>query len=184
MTRFSAVAVLLTLSACRRSEPLPVYSSVGDFELTDQNGHAFHGRSLYGKIWVADFIYTQCPGPCPRMTSQMHQVQQATEKMRDLNLVSFTVDPEHDSPAVLTAYAKAHHAQHDRWFFLTGGQAALNQLCLNAFKLGKVDGTLEHSTRFVLVDKKSQIRGYYDTSESGSIPKLIEDIHAVAREQS
>jgi cytochrome oxidase Cu insertion factor (SCO1/SenC/PrrC family) len=55
---------------------------------------------------------------------------------------------------------------------------------LNAFKLGKVDGTLEHSTRFVLVDKKSQIRGYYDTSESGSIPKLIEDIHAVAREQS
>ncbi len=184
MSRFGAVALLLFLACCRHAEPLPSYGEVGDFQLTDQNGQAFRGQSLFGKIWVADFIYTQCPGPCPRMTSQMHQVQAATERMRDVALVSFTVDPDHDSPTVLAAYAKVHHAQHERWYFLTGGQSALNQLCRNVFKLGNVDGSLEHSTRFVLVDKKSQIRGYYDTSETGSIPKLIDDIHAVAREQS
>lgn len=172
------------MAACRHAEVLPSYGEVGDFQLTDQNGQTFLGKSLDGKIWVADFIYTQCPGPCPRMTSQMHQVQQATEKMRDVDLVSFTVDPEHDSPAVLAAYAKAHHAEHERWYFLTGSQPTLNHLCRYVFKLGNVDGSLEHSTRFVLVDRKSQIRGYYDTSETGAIAKLIEDIHAVARERS
>jgi protein SCO1/2 len=184
MIRFLAAGLLLSLGACRHSEPLPSYGPVSDFQLTDQNGQPFRGESLKGKIWVADFIYTQCPGPCPRMTSQMHQVQQATEKMRDVALVSFTVDPQHDTPAILASYAKAHHAQHERWYFLTGDAASLNQLCRYVFKLGNVDGSLEHSTRFVLVDKKSQIRGYYDTSETSSIPKLIDDLHAVAGEQT
>jgi protein SCO1/2 len=184
MKRFVTIALFAAMAACRQPEPLPSYGAVQDFQLTDQNGQPFQGRTLEGKIWVADFIYTQCPGPCPRMTSQMHQVQEATAKMSNVALVSFTVDPAHDSPAVLAAYMKAHHAQHERWYFLTGAQPALNQLCRNVFKLGNVDGSLEHSTRFVLVDAKSQIRGYYDTSEKGSIPKLIEDIHVIARERS
>jgi protein SCO1/2 len=184
MSRLAIVVLLAATAACRHREPLPSYGEVGDFQLTDQNGQPFQGQSLLGKIWVADFIYTQCPGPCPRMTSQMHQVQEATAKMSDLALVSFTVDPANDSPAVLSAYAKAHHAQHERWYFLTGAPATLNRLCRDVFKLGNVDGSLEHSTRFVLVDAKSQIRGYYDTSEKGSIPHLIDDIHEVARERS
>jgi protein SCO1/2 len=184
MSRFGPILLFVAVAACRHAEPLPSYGAVDDFHLTDQNGHPFEGRSLEGKIWVADFIYTQCPGPCPRMTSQMHQVQQATAKMQDVALVSFTVDPANDSPAVLAAYAKAHHAQHERWYFLTGPQATLNQVCRYELKLGNVDGSLDHSTRFVLVDSRSQIRGYYDTSEKGSIPKLIDDIHAIAGERS
>lgn len=177
-------ALVFALSACRRSEPLPVYSEVGHFQLTDQNGRAFSGSSLAGKIWVADFMFTHCPGPCPRMTSQMHQVQEATRRMPEVRLVSFTVDPANDSPAVLASYAKVHHASPERWSFLTGPQSTLNQLCRYVFKLGEVDGSLTHSTRFVLVDQKSQIRGYYDTSEPDSISKLVEDIHELARERA
>lgn len=184
MSRLGAIALLLTLAACRRTDTVPSYGGINDFQLTDQNGRTFQGRSLLGKIWVADFIYTQCPGPCPRMTSQMHQVQEATAKTPEVALVSFTVDPAYDTPDALKAYAKAHHAQHERWYFLTGEQATLNRLCRYDFKLGNVDGTLEHSTRFVLVDAKSQIRGYYDTSEKGGISKLVDDIHVLARERS
>ena len=118
------------------------------------------------------------------MTSQMHQMQQAVSRMPDVRLVSFTVDPARDTPPVLAAYAKQHHADLSRWYFLTGPQAALHDLCRNVFKLGNVDGSLTHPTRFVLIDKKSQIRGYFDTSEADSIPKLVAAVHVLAREQS
>lgn len=178
-----AIAVLLT--ACRRNAPgLPSYGLVPDFQLTDQNGRHFDSKVLKGKIWVADFIFTNCPGVCPRMTAQMHQVQGAVNKMPEVRLVSFTVDPDRDTPPVLAAYAKRHHADTARWYFLTGPLPALNDLGRNVFKLGNVDGSLNHSTRFVLVDAHSQIRGYYDSSEAGSIPKLVAGVHALARERS
>ena len=87
--------------------------------------------------------------------------------MPGVKLVSFTVDPKHDTPAVLAAYATRYHAEPGRWFFLTGEQAALETLCRNGFKLGDVDGSLVHSTRFVLVDRHSRVRGFYSTSEDG-----------------
>jgi protein SCO1/2 len=94
------------------------------------------------------------------------------------------VDPARDSPPVLAAYAKLHGASPERWFFLTGPPATLQKLDRDTFKLGNIDATLEHSTRFVLVDRQARIRGYYDTSESGAIRKLIEGINALARESS
>ena len=118
------------------------------------------------------------------MTSQMHQVQDATWRMPDVKLVSFTVDPARDTPPQLTLYAKAHHASPEHWYFLTGPPETLNHLGFDVFKLTRVDGTLQHSTRFVLVDKRSHIRGYYDTSEPGSIPKLVADIHALGRDHA
>ena len=179
------LALICLLAACgKKPVDLPDYGFVPAFRLTAQSGDAFDSRSLEGKIWVADFIFTNCPGPCPRMTSQMHQVQQAVVKMRDVRLVSFTVDPARDTPAVLAGYARVHHASPELWYFLTGPQAALNDLCRNVFKLGNVDGTLMHSTRFILIDRKSHIRGYYDTSESESIPHLVADIHVLAAERS
>lgn len=175
----------LVLLTCRRNVPeLPAYGVVPEFQLIDQSGRAFDSKTLRGKIWVADFIFTNCPGPCPRMTSQMHQIQEAVRRMPEVRLVSFTVDPARDTPPVLAAYAKLHHADLARWYFLTGTQPALNELCRNVFKLGNVDGSLAHSTRFVLIDEKSQIRGYYDTSEVDTIPKLVAGVHALARERS
>jgi len=107
------------------------------------------------------------------MSSQMHQVQMALEN-RGIQLVSFTVDPEHDTPEVLAEYGKKFKATPGVWHFLTGARADLHHLSMDVFKLGPVDGSLEHSTRFVLVDRSGQIRGYYLTSEPDAIPRLIE----------
>ncbi|HYL37854.1 MAG TPA: SCO family protein [Bryobacteraceae bacterium] len=171
------------ISCSKQSSSLQVYYDVPEFHLVAQDGQPFDSQALAGKIWVADFIYTTCPGPCPRMTSQMRQVQDAIEKMPDVKLVSFTVDPARDTPAVLAGYAKAHGAAAERWYFLTGAVATLQTLDRDVFKLGNLDALLEHSTRFVLVDRKSRIRGYYETSESQNIPKLIGDIYSLAREK-
>jgi protein SCO1/2 len=177
-------AFSLTLIACgSHQSSLQVYYDVPEFQLTTQDGQPFDSAVLRGKIWVADFIYTTCPGPCPRMTSQMHEVQNAIVKMPDVKLVSFTVDPSRDTPEVLAAYARVHGASAEHWYFLTGPQETLQKLDRDTFKLGNVDATLQHSTRFVLVDRQSRIRGYYDTSESRTIPRLIADIYDLARER-
>lgn len=179
------LALILALAACiPPKSSLPVFYDVPEFQLTAQDGQSFDSKVLAGKIWVADFIYTTCPGPCPRMTSQMHEVQKATLTMPDVKLVSFTVDPARDTPPVLAAYAKLHGASPEHWYFLTGPPVILQKLDRDTFKLGNIDATLEHSTRFVLVDRQARIRGYYDTSESGAIRKLIEGINALARESS
>jgi protein SCO1/2 len=153
---------------------------VPEFQLTAQTGQAFDSKVLNGNIWVADFIFTSCPGPCPRMASQMHEIQQET----NVKLVSFTIDPARDTPQTLAAYAQTHHASAERWSFLTGPQATLNHLGLDVFKLNKVDGSLQHSTRFVLIDRKSHIRGYYDTSEREAIQRLLADVHLLEGEST
>ncbi len=172
------------VSCAKTASSLQVYYDVPEFHLTSQDGQAFDSKVLAGKIWVADFMYTTCPGPCPRMTSQMKEVQKAVRKLPDVRLVSFTVDPGHDTPEVLAAYATQRGAALDTWYFLTGPPAALQTLDRDVFKLGNIDASLQHSTRFTLVDRQSRIRGYYDTSESESIPKLIQDVYALAREHS
>jgi protein SCO1/2 len=97
-------------------------------------------------------------------------------------MASFTIDPERDTPEALAVYAKRYHADPNQWHFLTGSRADLRKLSWDTFHLGDVNGQLDHSTRFVLIDQKSRIRGYYDTSESESIPKLMEDIKTVMKE--
>jgi protein SCO1/2 len=184
--KLSAVVVLLcALAACsRRAVTLETFGDIPQFDLIAQNGQPFHSQVLAGKIWVADFIYTTCPGPCPRMTSQMREVQDAVMKVSGVRLVSFTVDPANDTTPVLAAYAKMHGASPAMWYFLTGPMATLQMLDRDAFKLGDLDGTLQHSTRFVLVDRQGRIRGYYDTSEPSAIRKVISDIDALARERT
>lgn len=171
----AAIAVLL--AGCIQPKPLPVMGRIPDFQLTAQDGQPFDSKVLAGHIWVADFIYTTCQGPCPMMSSTMHQIQaQTSSEMPDVRFVSFTVDPAHDTPPVLAEYATHFKPEPGRWFFLTGEAAKLNDLGINAFKLNSVDGSLTHSTRFVLMDGKGQIRGYYITGEDGFMPKLMHDI--------
>jgi len=168
----------LLLAGCSSKPDLPTLGTVTPFQLTEHTKQQFDSASLKGKVWVADFMFTTCPGPCPRMSSQMHQVQMALEG-EGIQLVSFTVDPEHDTPEVLAEYGKKFKASPGVWHFLTGSQADLNHLAKDVFKLGVVDGSLEHSTRFVLVDGDGQMRGYYLTSEPNAIPRLIEDARAL-----
>lgn len=178
-------ALILVLAAgCARRPPLPVYGQIPDFQLISQTGETFDRKSLDGKIWVADFIYTHCPGPCPRMSALMRRVQTAVAALPDVRLVSFSVDPEHDTPPVLAQYAVRYQAQPGRWFFLTGDRNTLDSLDRHAFMLGNVDGSLQHSTRFVLVDRRSRIRGFYGTDQDDPTAQLIADIRRLARDHS
>ena len=185
LAKFAAVASLgaATLtSGCSRAVRLPEYGRVPAFTLTAQDGNNFDSNSIKGKIWLADFIFTSCPGPCPRMTSRMHQVQQAIPDAADVRFVSFTVDPEHDTPKQLSTYAAAFHAPPEQWFFLTGPQQELDHLGFDVFKLNHVDSAFMHSTRFVLIDRRSTIRQYYDTGESKLISRIVADIRRLERE--
>jgi protein SCO1/2 len=173
-----ALSLMMLLAACVQPKPLPILGQVPPFELIAQNGEPFSSQALNGHIWVADFIYTTCNGPCPMMSSRMRRVQISTAKTPDVTLVSFTVDPEHDTPPVLAEYARHFTADPVRWHFLTGEPRRLNDLGLNTFKLNTVDGSLIHSTRFVLVDGARRIRGYYlDT------PELLHEIRQLEREE-
>lgn len=149
-----------------------------------QTGEPFDRQSLAGKIWVADFIFTNCTSSCPRMSKQMTRVQTAVSEFPDVRLVSFSVDPQRDTPEALAAYARRYRAETGRWFFLTGDQKTLDALDRRAFMLGNVDGSLEHSTRFVLVDRQGKIRGYYGAAEDDPTPGLIVDIRRLEREKS
>ncbi len=178
------VVLAAVLVGCAGKAPLPVLGDVPDFALTSQTGSAVDRATLEGHVWVADFMFTTCPGPCPRMSSQMHQIQKATAKTPDIKLVSFTVDPAHDTPAVLAAYGKHFLADPGRWYFLTGLQQTLNTLGLAGFKLNSVDGSLNHSTRFVLVDRTARIRGYYDSSDDGFLQNLLRDLRQLEQEKT
>jgi protein SCO1/2 len=184
MTRWMQIAGFVLLAGCARREPLPVYSEIPPFQLTAQTGETFDRQRLDGRVWVADFIFTNCTGPCPRMSYLMSKVQQATKDMPDVKLVSFTVDPDNDTPAVLAEYAKRYRAEQGRWYFLTGDVKTLDGLAYGAFKLGNVDGSLNHSTRLVLVDRKGRVRGYYGLSDDAPVARLMEDLKRVSGDRS
>ena len=178
-------AVAGIMAGCMRPTPLPVLGEVPEFKLVSETGQTFDSRVLDGRIWVADFFYTTCEGPCPMMSRHMHQIQtQTAVELPDVRLVSFTVDPDHDTPPVMAEYAKHFKQDPARWTFLTGPQTQLNEVGLKGFKLNPVDGSMAHSTRFTLVDRKRRIRGYYLTSDDGFMPKLMHDIRQLEGEKS
>jgi len=173
------------LAGCASKPQLPTYGAVPDFKLTDQTGAAFSSSAtLRNRVWIADFIFTNCPGPCPRMSSQMHQAQTALSGNDGVRFVSFTIDPARDTPLVLAAYAQHFEAAPGKWFFLTGPVPALENLSRDVFMLGDIDGSLQHSTRFALVDRASRIRGFYLSSEPGAIPNLIVDAKRLLAERT
>jgi protein SCO1/2 len=174
--------VVFCAVSCSPKPPLPVYDPVPEFSLIDSHGQVFSSKELVGKVWVADFIYTHCPGPCPRMTSEMHKLQQQMANRDDVRLVSFTVDPDRDTPEVLTEFAHRFGGPTPQWFFLTGKPATLHVLARDAFHVGDLIGVMDHSTKFILVDKHARIRGYYSTFDTEGLPKLLEDTQRLRKE--
>jgi protein SCO1/2 len=169
------------------NRPLPAYGTVPKFELVNQQAEPFGSAQLSGKIWIADFIFTNCPGPCPIMSTRMSELQKPLEKS-DVHLVSISVDPEKDTPEVLRTYSGKLRVQPGRWDFLTGSREAIYSLSHDGFKLGVSDGSEEegtpvHSTRFVLVDRRGTIRGYYDALATDAVTKLLADTNHLLREQ-
>jgi len=167
-----------------RQRTVSSYGSVPEFILTNQDGRNFGSADLHGKIWIADFVYSTCPGPCPMISSRMSELQKPLEKT-DVHLVSFSVDPAKDTPQVLRGYAEKLQAESGRWDFLTGPQSTIYNLSRNGFKLavGEEKGVPVHSTRMILVDRHGDIRGYYDAAEADAVTKLVADTTHLLREQ-
>ena len=118
------------------------------------------------------------------MSSHMRALQTATGAMPKVKLISFSVDPQHDTPGVLAEYAKNFHADNARWLFLTGDADMLKNLDREAFKLGNMSGTMDHSTRFVLIDRQGRIRGYYGIADGDPVPRLAADAKQLESERS
>jgi protein SCO1/2 len=171
------------MGACSLKTSLPELGVVPAFELTSESGEPFRSAALTGKVWVANFIFTTCHGPCPRMSSQMRHLQNKLAGTEDVHLLSFTVDPANDTPPALAAYARQFGADPARWTFLTGDKTGLERLSYDTFHLNRVGGPqFEHSGRFVLVDRRSRIRGYYDSSDPEAMAQLRDDIRALLKE--
>lgn len=169
---------------------LPALASVPPFELIDRDGSPFGLDDLAGSPWIADFIFTRCAAICPRMTREMSEVSKALGPNTPVQLVSVSVDPEHDTPEVLDAWAKTFDAG-ENWHFLTGEVETIHQLARKGFMLG-VDAAADpetatpgtaivHSNRFVLVDAAGQIRGFYDPFDPSSVERLLADVTALSR---
>jgi protein SCO1 len=161
--------------------PLP------EFQLTDQRGEPFGLAKLRGKVWVADFIFTSCGVVCPKLTKRMAELQHRTRNLGDaFHLVSFTVDPDNDTPERLAAYAREYRASPHRWTFLTGTLGDIETTVVKGFKtaMGKEEAdpgifSIFHGERFVLVDRKGAIRGYYEATDEG-LDQLVRDIGIIS----
>jgi protein SCO1/2 len=174
-----ALLFLLLITACSRKVDLPVMNTVPDFTLTERSAREVKNQDLAGQIWIADFVYTSCGGMCPIMSEKMRKLQDTLPA--EIRLVSFSVDPDVDTPAVLTEYARKFGADPNRWLFLTGSRESLFKLSKEGFKLAVDDsgGTelepITHSSRFALVDQHGRIRGYYSMEEPSELAHLIKD---------
>lgn len=180
-----AALIAAALYSARNLSPtekaaLPEFGSVSRFSLTDSSGSSFSSSSLLGKVWVADFIFTSCTGPCPIMTSKMKRLQEQWKGEVRVHFVSVSIDPETDTPEALRAYAEKFDADIDQWAFLTGPKERIIDLASGTFKVGAggEDPNL-HTTRFVLVDRAGVIRGYYDSLSDGTIDQISTDIGAL-----
>jgi len=172
------LAYLLTgLKARDVRSQLPVIAQVNDFALTNQAGASVSLAELRGRVWIADIIFTRCPGPCMRMTRQLKELQDALPAGGKTRLVTLTTDPDFDTPAVMAKYARQFDADTNRWIFLSGTKKEIGALATGSLKLSAVEVTpgerksendlFVHSTIFVVVDKQARLRGVFETGGEG-----------------
>ena len=163
--------------------PLPVLASLPSFELTDQQGKPFGSKDLQGRVWVASFIFTRCATVCPAITAKMAKVQARTGQLAPaFHLVSFSVDPDYDTPERLLAYARAHRAALRAWTFLTGPDGKVKDTVVKGLKVavGKEKGDdgaegIFHGSHLVLVDQLGRVRGYYDPADDDVVDRVVRD---------
>jgi cytochrome oxidase Cu insertion factor (SCO1/SenC/PrrC family) len=189
-------------------ETLGHYGSVPDFSLVERSGRRVTLADLRGRVWLANFIYTECTESCPLQSLQVSRLAAEFAAAPDLRFVSITVDPDHDTAAVLAAYARRYHADRERWLFLTGSKQAIYALAKDGFKLGVTDagnaqvgrllapvtpspafashgskGLVMHSSRFVLIDRKADIRAYHRSDDPESLARLRGNLRGLLAER-
>lgn len=172
--------------------PPPVIGQLPAFRLTDSLGQPFGSAELEGQVYVVDFIFTRCASICPLLTAAMSRLDRryVDEGIEGIRLLSVTVDPDYDTPEVLRDYGDAHRIDPARWTLLTGPESEIRELVTGGFKTAigepRASGDnlidIAHSGKFVLVDGRGGIRGYYDTDESG-LDEIFHRSQHVLREQ-
>ncbi|HLU66591.1 MAG TPA: SCO family protein [Kofleriaceae bacterium] len=186
----AGLAVACDRGASAGSRTLDVLGAVPDFSFRDQTGAPVRAADLAGRVVVANFIFTRCPTVCPATSLKMQRIGQRLAKMGDaVQLVSFSVDPEHDTPEVLAEFAARYQADPERWRFLTGPSDQVRAAVEGGFKIALerrgelADGTpdIVHGVHFVLVDPELRIRGYYDSDDAARLDQLVADATDLAR---
>ena len=181
-----AIGVLGRWNSFKVSE-LPILSHLPPFELTANNGKNLALSDLAGKVWIGSFIFTHCGGQCPLIAERVRKLQHDLQHKTEVRFLSFTVDPEHDSPKVLDAYAKKFDANPLKWFFVTGEKATIQKVVQDGFKMMMGDGTdgaeqVMHSFKLALVDPWGRVRGYYDANDDNEMKKLAKDTRRLIRQ--
>jgi len=187
----TVAAIALAFFTRPRKAPLPVYGSMSDFVLQDQDGHAARLSDLRGKIWIADVIFTRCAGQCPLMSAHLQAIAGRLPADAPFRFVTFTTDPGYDTPPVMKRYAQRYNADA-RWLFLTGDKPALRKAIVDGLKLTAMDKAAAeqenpvdlfiHSAKFVLIDGAGQVRGYYDGETEASIAQVAAAAEQLSKE--
>ena len=188
----AAALVLVLVASCSKEPPPQVFSQVvGAFELVERSGAKVSRDSLLGRPWVASFLFTRCTGPCPRVAGTLRALQARLEKS-SARIVTFSVDPEWDTPEVLRRYAADLGADPKRWLFLTGDEKTIHELSRKGFLsaaerappgAAPIGEQVSHSTRLVAVDKKGRVRGYYAGESEEDLGRLVEILALLQDEQ-
>ena len=203
----SAIILTLFYSALKPKKTLPIfnpadvnpelvdstvqykskYHTIADFSFINQNGKTITQKDYEGKIYVADFFFTTCGSICPKMTTNLSDIQKAFANNPKVKLLSHTVFPETDSVPVLKAYAKKHNVNDNKWNLVTGDKKEIYTMARKSYlavKLGKPSELYDmvHTENFVLVDTKRRVRGFYDGTNKDDMKRLIEDITFLANE--
>ncbi len=162
------------------------YHKIAPFKLINQNGDTITQRDYKNKIYVADFFFTTCQDICPIMTGHMIEIQEKLKDDKDILLLSHSVIPEYDTPEILKAYALKKGVDDSRWNLVTGARKDIYTLARKSYLAVKdisgQEDAMVHTENFMLIDKKSQIRGYYDGTNSEEIKRLLEEIEILKLE--
>jgi protein SCO1/2 len=186
LVAFSAIGATVLQVFLLKTKP-PLIQHIPNFQLIERSGKSISLADLKGKVWLADFIYSTCPGPCPMISSRLAGLQEQALKNGAVRFVSFTVNPETDTPEVLREYAAKYQARTDRWFFVTGDPAQVRSLIQTGFHLAAAPGStgdqeVVHSTRIALVDRSGGIRHYYDALTEKD-ETILHDLENLLREK-
>ena len=158
-----------------------VFQKIPDFRFVSQEGKTVTQASLNNNVYVANFFFASCQDVCKKMSAQMVRVNEAFRNNPQVKLVSYTVDPERDSVAVLKQYAEMYQADPAKWLFLTGPKKELYTLAQNGYKVSAMQapGSVPdfiHSEKLILVDKEKHVRGIYDGTNSQDVDRLITEL--------
>ena len=195
MTRFLffSLYMLMLFSCEKQNQEFIVIAKSPEFQFTNQYGNTISDKDVKGKVQVVEFFFTTCPTICKELNANMIKIQKEFFGRKDFAILSYTVNPQHDTPKVLLEYSKKIGAQHANWHFLTGKEEEIYDVALTGYFVGSrkdslAPGGFLHTSNFLLVDKKGNMVNrkdkhgnpiFYDGTDMKDIQDLKKDIYTL-----